>query len=379
MKEQKTSFWHKDSTRSVIASLLSILIGLLVGAVLILIVGVSNKSLGLKSAWEGIRLVLFGLFSTGRDASGALTFGFNPTSIGNMLFRATPLILTGLSVAVSFRTGVFTLGAEGLFVVGSIAACPVGILFDLPAPIHILLCIAAAVAAGAVWGIIVGFLKVKRGINEVLSYIMFNWIAFYLSNYIVNLSAIHRTGGGEASKDVADSARILAPEFITKLTRCTAANWGFVIAVAAAVLVWFVISKTTLGYQLRAVGFSKTAAEYGGINTNKMFLTAMAISGALAGLGGAVQTLGMAGRVSQFASQEQYGFQGITVALIGSSHPVGCIFAGLFYGAMKYGGGKLSLVKAPAEVVDIIMGIIIFFIAIAHMFKVIFNRKKGGK
>ena len=292
---------------------------------------------------------------------------------------AAPLILTGLSVAFSFRTGVFNIGAEGQFVVGSIAACTVGILFDLPAPIHILLCIAAAVAAGAVWGIIVGFLKVKRGINEVLSYIMFNWIAFYLSNYIVNLSAIHRTGGGEASKDVADSARILAPEFITKLTRCTAVNWGIVIAVAAAVLVWFVISKTTLGYQLRAVGFSKTAAEYGGINTNKMFLTAMAISGALAGLGGAVQTLGMAGRVSQFASQEQYGFQGITVALIGSSHPVGCIFAGLFYGAMKYGGGKLSLVKAPAEVVDIIMGIIIFFIAIAHMFKVIFNRKKGGK
>lgn len=105
----------------------------------------------------------------------------------------------------------------------------------------------------------------------------------------------------------------------------------------------------------------------------------MAISGALAGLGGAVQTLGMAGRVSQFASQEQYGFQGITVALIGSSHPVGCIFAGVFYGAMKYGGGKLSLVNAPAEVVDIIMGIIIFFIAISHIFKVIFNRKKGGK
>lgn len=110
------------------------------------------------------------------------------------------------------------------------------------APIHILLCIAAAVAAGAVWGIIVGFLKVKRGINEVLSYIMFNWIAFYLSNYIVNLSAIRRTGGGEASKDVADSARILAPEFITKLTRCTASNLGDRPAVAAAVLVWFVIS-----------------------------------------------------------------------------------------------------------------------------------------
>ena len=337
---------------------IAIIIGFVAGAVLLAVAGI-NPGLAYGK-------LLNGVFGQVKYITWSIVY-------------AAPLILTGLSVAFSFRTGVFNIGAEGQFVVGSIAACTVGILFDLPAPIHILLCIAVAVAAGAVWGIIVGFLKVKRGINEVLSYIMFNWIAFYLSNYIVNLSAIHRTGGGEASKDVADSARILAPEFITKLTRCTAANWGIVIAVAASVLVWFVISKTTLGYQLRAVGFSKTAAEYGGINTNKMFLTAMAISGALAGLGGAVQTLGMAGRVSQFASQEQYGFQGITVALIGSSNPVGCIFAGLFYGAMKYGGGKLSLVKAPAEVVDIIMGIIIFFIAIAHMFKVIFNRKKGGK
>ena len=282
-------------------------------------------------------------------------------------------------MAFSFRTGVFNIGAEGQFVVGSLAACVVGIVVELPAPLHVLLCIVAAVAAGALWGAIVGLLKVKRGINEVLSYIMFNWIAFYLSNYVVNIKAIHRTGGGEATKDVADSARIMAPEFITKLTRCTAANWGFVIAVVAAVLIWFIITKTTLGYQLRAVGFSKTAAEYGGINTSKMFLTAMSISGGLAGLGGAVQILGMSGRLSQFASQEQYGFQGITVALIGSSNPIGCIFSGLFYGAMKYGGGKLSLVNAPAEVVDIIMGTIIFFIAISHIFKVIFARKKGGK
>ena len=119
---------------------------------------------------------------------------------------AAPLILTGLSVAFSFRTGVFNIGAEGQFVVGSIAACVVGIVFHLPAPLHIFLCIVAAVAAGALWGVIVGFLKVKRGINEVLSYIMFNWIAFYLSNYIVNLKAIRRVGGGEASQDVADTA-----------------------------------------------------------------------------------------------------------------------------------------------------------------------------
>lgn len=341
-----------------IYTFIAIIIGFLVGAVLLALAGISPAS------------------AYGKLVSGV--FGQLKYITWSIVYAA-PLILTGLSVAFSFRTGVFNIGAEGQFVVGSLAACVVGILVELPAPLHVLLCILAAVAAGAAWGAIVGLLKVKRGINEVLSYIMFNWIAFYLSNYVVNLKAIHRTGGGEATQDVADSARILAPEFITKLTRCTAANWGIVIAVAAAIVIWFIITKTSLGYQLRAVGFSKTAAEYGGINTSKMFLTAMAISGGLAGLGGAVQTLGMAGRISQFASQEQYGFQGITVALIGSSNPIGCIFAGLFYGAMKYGGGKLSLVNAPAEVVDIIMGTIIFFIAISHIFKVILTRKKGGK
>ena len=195
---------------------IAIIIGFVAGAVLLAVAGI-NPGLAYGK-------LLNGVFGQVKYITWSIVY-------------AAPLILTGLSVAFSFRTGVFNIGAEGQFVVGSIAACTVGILFDLPAPIHILLCIAAAVAAGAVWGIIVGFLKVKRGINEVLSYIMFNWIAFYLSNYIVNLSAIRRTGGGEASKDVADSARILAPEFITKLTRCTAANWGIVIAVAAAVLV----------------------------------------------------------------------------------------------------------------------------------------------
>ena len=341
-----------------IYTFIAIVIGFLVGAVLLALAGISPAAAYGK--------LITGVFGQVKYITWSVVY-------------AAPLILTGLSVAFSFRTGVFNIGAEGQFVVGSLAACVVGIVVELPAPLHVLLCIVAAVAAGALWGAIVGLLKVKRGINEVLSYIMFNWIAFYLSNYVVNIKAIHRTGGGEATKDVADSARIMAPEFITKLTRCTAANWGFVIAVVAAVLIWFIITKTTLGYQLRAVGFSKTAAEYGGINTSKMFLTAMSISGGLAGLGGAVQILGMSGRLSQFASQEQYGFQGITVALIGSSNPIGCIFSGLFYGAMKYGGGKLSLVNAPAEVVDIIMGTIIFFIAISHIFKVIFARKKGGK
>ena len=223
-------------------------------------------------------------------------------------------------------------------------------------------------------------MKIKKGVNEVLSYIMFNWIAFYLSNFIVNLTVIHKESGGEATKDIADTARILAPKSIIEATGASAANWGFIIAVVFAIIVWFVINKTTLGFKLRAVGFSNTAAQYAGIDTGKSFLTAMAFSGALAGIGGAIQLMGMSGRISQFSGQEGYGFQGITVALIASSNPIACIFAGIFYGAMKYGGSKLSLVNAPSEVVDIIMGVIILFIAISSLFRSIFlsHGKKGA-
>ena len=336
-------------------TLLSIVIGFLVGAILLLIIGISPGVAYAK------------LFTS--------VFSEFKYIIYSMIY-ASPLIFTGLSVAFSFKTGVFNIGAEGQFVVGSLAALAVGIFVDLPAILHVPLCLIAAALAGAAWSAVVGFLKVKRGINEVLSYIMFNWIAFYLSNYVVNLQAVHKEGGGEASKDILESARLTAPKFLTDM--CPYANWGFLLAVACAVLVWYTITKTTLGYQLRAVGHSRTAAEYGGISSNRIFLISMSISGALAGLGGAVQLMGMSGRLSQFAGQEGFGFQGITVALIAGSHPVGCILSGLFYGAMKYGGTKLSLVNVPNEVVNIIMGTIIFFIAIAHVFRKLFQRKQKG-
>ena len=338
-------------------TLIAIVIGFLVGAILLLMIG-DNPGVVYSALLAGV-------------------FG-KPKFIVYSIIYASPLILTGLSVAFSFKTGVFNIGAEGQFVVGSLAACIVGIFVDVPAPLHILLCLLAAAGAGVIWGGIVGFLKIKKGINEVLSYIMFNWIAFYLSNYVVNLEAVHRTGGGEATKDILDSAHMSVPLWITALTKCTDSNWGILLAIGAAVLVWFIMEKTTLGFQLRAVGYSKTAAEYAGISSNRIFMISMMISGALAGLGGATQVMGMGDRISQFAAQEQYGFQGITVALIGASNPVGCIFAGLFYGAMKYGGNKLTMVNVPSEVINIIMGTIIVFIAISHVFKALLTRGKGG-
>ena len=200
--------------------------------------------------------------------------------------------------------------------------------------------------------------------------------------YVVNLPEIHRESS-EATRDIASSARILLPSGLQKALDCNTAHWGIVFAIIAAILIWIIIEKTTLGYKLKAVGFNSNGAQYGGINADRSILTALGISGLLSGLGGAVQVLGMAGRLSQFAGQEGFGFEGITVALIGGSNPIGCIFSGLFYGAMKYGGSKLSIVKAPSEVVDIIMGCVVLLIAIAHVFKIFVlnaaKKKKEGK
>lgn len=345
---------------NVLYTIIAIIAGLLIGAVFLMIAGISPA-------------VAYGkLFSS---------IFSKPKYLVWTLVYASPLIFTGLSVAFSFRTGVFNIGAEGQFVIGGLVACVLGIVLKLPAGLHAIVCLVAAAAAGCIWSLIVGILKVKRGIHEVLSFIMFNWIAFYLSNYVVNLPGIHRDSS-EATQDVAASARLLMPEGLRSTLDCSNAHWGIVLAVIAAVIIWVIIEKTTLGYKLKAVGFNSNGAEYGGIDANKSILTALGISGLLSGLGGAVQVLGMAGRLSQFAGQEGFGFEGITVALIGSSNPIGCIFSGLFYGAMKYGGSKLSIVKAPSDVVDIIMGCIVLLIAIAHVFKVFVlksSKEEGGK
>lgn len=346
---------------NILYTLIAILIGFVIGALFLLVAGISPIV-----AYEKLINSIFGKV---KYLVWTLTY-------------ASPLIFTGLSVAFSFRTGVFNIGAEGQFVIGGLTACVLGITLKLPPVLHAIVCLLAAALAGFVWSYIVGILKVKRGIHEVLSFIMFNWIAFYMSNYVVNLPGIHRDGS-EATNDVCESARILFPKSVIEKTGCTAANFGIILAIICAVIIWIILEKTTLGYRLKAVGFNSNAAQYGGIDSNKSILTALGISGALAGLGGAVHLLGMAGRLSQFAGQEGFGFDGITVALIASSNPLGCIFSGLFYGAMKYGGSKLNMVNAPSEVVNIIMGCVVLFIAISIIFRnalqSVFKKKENKK
>ncbi len=336
--------------------LLSILLGFLVGAVFLVIMNLS------VSAAYG-RLI--------NSVTSLKGFSY-------VVVYSVPYIVVGLSVAFSFKTGVFNIGAEGQFVVGSMAAACTGILAgNLPKPILIPLCFLAAMAAGALWGIIVGVLKTKWGINEVLSMIMFNWIAFYLSNFIAGIPAIKNDGSAEATKNIADNASLLfSKDFIKSAGLAPTANWGFIIAIVATLLVWFIIEKTTLGFELKAVGSNKFAAEYGGINVNRSILTALAISGALAGLAGALQVMGMGKRISIFTSQEGFGFAGIVVALIGCSNPFGVLVAGLFYGALMYGGSKLNLEGVPTQLINVIVGTVVFFIAISVIFENL-NRLKS--
>jgi simple sugar transport system permease protein len=200
--------------------------------------------------------------------------------------------------------------------------------------------------------------------------IMFNWIAFYLSNFIAGVPAIHSDGSADSTKNIAAAARTLLPQdLISRLNIAPTANWGILVAVAAMIVVWFIIEKTTLGYRLKAVGANKNAAEYGGISVNRSILTSLAISGALAGLGGALQLMGMGGRISVFSSQEGFGFAGIVVALIGCSNPFGVLIAGLFYGALIYGGSKLNLVGVPTQLINVIVGTVVFFISISILFE----------
>ena len=352
MNKEK-SFKEKALASPFFYTLLAILFGFIVGAIALIIAGYNP----IESYQE--------LFHRIFGSVKGLSYSFVEYS--------TPYILTGLSVAFAYQTGVFNIGAEGQYVIGSIIAALVGIFVKLPAPLLIPLCILAAFAAGALWGIIVGWLKVKFGVNEVLSMIMFNWIAYYFSNFVVRLKSVEVGGGKTWTKLIQDQAKITLPDMNHTLSPKVHA--GIFVAILAVLVINYIVNKTVLGYQLKAVGKNRFAAEFAGIDADKNILIALAISGGLAALGGALQVLGVTYKVSQFAGQESYGFNGITVALIGNTNAIGTLFAGWFFGALKFAGLRFG---PPSEVVDIMMGCIVFFLAVTNLLKEVLNQGKKG-
>lgn len=300
-----------------------------------------------------------------------------PRYVAWTIVYATPLILTGLSVAFAFKTGLFNIGAEGQYIVGSLSAAWIGYFFHGPAIIHIPLCILGGILAGAVWAGIAGYLKTKFGVHEVISTIMLNWTALYLSNFVVSVEGF-KVPNSESSQSIQETAST-AIGFMKGLVGTAKVNWGIVIALIAAVIIYYIIYKTTLGFELRGVGYNRDAAEYGGINVNRSVVVSMAIAGGLAGLAGATQVLGVSQRVTILAAAEGYGFDGIAVALIGANSPIGVVLSALLFGGLKYGGSKLQSIGAPPEVVSIVIGSIIYFIAASSLFKILSEKIKGKK
>lgn len=342
-------------------SLLSILLGLLVGAIVLVISG--------NSPIKAYGAMIEGIFG-------------KPKYIAWTIIKATPYILTGLSIAFAFKTGLFNIGAEGQFIIGALVATLVGYSIQLPAIIHIPLTMILAGLAGGIWGSIAGFLKSKFGINEVIATIMLNWIAFYLSNFMVSNSFIS-VENSEASVNIQESASIGIDWLKGLVGPATSVNWGIIISIILVFVIWFVLTKTTLGFELRAVGHNKDAAEYAGIDVGKSILKSMAIAGLLAGVAGAIQVMGVTHNITVLAAQEGYGFDGIAVALIANSNPIGVIFSGLLFGAFKYGGIKMQSVGAPSEVINIVIGSIVFFIALSNGLRMLYlkmkeKRTKGG-
>ena len=338
MKQKLSSLYGRDGTKAVLASLISILIGLAVGSVIILIVGLANPALGLSSAWDGIRLVFGGLVSTGRDAAGSLTFGFNPTNMGNMLFRATPLILTGLSVAVAFKTGLFNIGAPGQYLMGTAATLMIALGIPsetVPAWLIWALAFVGGILAGALWGCLPGLVKAFLNINEVLACIMTNWIAENLVTWMFDGSqfrnVVENTKSGYIYKTSFNGVET-AKLGLNKLFPNSQVNGGIVIAVVIAVLVYILMSKTTLGYQLKACGSNRHAARYAGINDKRNIVLSMAIAGGLSGAAAALYYL--SGNTEFFWSTYQslpaIGFNGIPVALLAANNPIAVIFTGCF-------------------------------------------------
>ncbi len=386
--KKRSSLLEKEATRSVLASILSIFIGLAVGCIIVLIVGASSKGLSLSSAWDGIRLIVGGLFSTGRDSAGSLTFGFNPTNIGNMLFRATPLILTGLSVAVAFKTGLFNIGAPGQYLMGTMATLMLALGIpstSVPPALIWVIAFLGGCLAGALWGAIPGLLKAFLNINEVLACIMTNWLAANLVTWLFDISKFknvtENTKSGYIYKTTFNG--VATPKMgLDKIFPNSQVNMGILVAIVIAILVYVIMNKTTLGYQLKACGANRHAARYAGIQDRRNIVLSMSIAGALSAAGASLYYL--SGNTEFFWSTYQSlpgtGFNGIPVALLAANNPIAVIFTGCFMSMLDISGLQLTNLTAYNEyITNVIIATIVYLSAFSLVIKMLIGGWKKKK
>ncbi len=345
--------FDKGAGRNAVVSLLAVVLGLIAGAVLILVTG-SNPFAGYSYLFSG------GLMNIER--------------IGNTLATATPMILTGLSVAFAFKTGLFNIGVAGQMLFGGFCATAVALTLDLPRIILLPVILVASILGGALWALIPGILKAKFNVHEVVSTIMMNWISYWVVYYTV--PAYFKGEFLETESRLITPNASLKTDWLTQLFSGSYLNLGLFIAIAAVAIVAFILNKTVMGYELKAVGFNRFAAEYAGISVNRNIILSMMIAGGLAGLGGATLYVGNASNI-QIGVLPSQGIDGIAVALLGANSPVGVLFAAIFFGLLYSGKGFMNaMIQIPPEIADTIIASIIYFAATSILIENLLNRFK---
>lgn len=333
-----------------LSSLTAIIIGLLFGFIILL---VSNSG----QALDGFKIILKGGFSGGLKG------------LGDTLYFATPLIMTGLSVGFAFKTGLFNIGAPGQFVMGSFFAVYVGVMFPGIGSLQWAVALLAGIIGGGLWGLIPGLLKAYKNVNEVIASIMMNYIGMYMVNMLVKNSPRLFDTLRNQSKYPHPNA-IIPKMGMNTLFPGSSVNGGIIIALIAVIIIQIVLNKTTFGYELKSVGHNRFASKYAGINENRSIVLSMVISGALAGLGGALLLLAGAGKhIEVLDILPVEGFNGIPVALLGMSHPVGVFFSALFIAHLGRGGFYIQRLNFVPEVITMITASIVYFSAFALVVK----------
>lgn len=347
--------WLLESSGA--TSVAVVILGFLAGIILLLCIG-KNPGGMFKAILQSI---------IGKASKNG---GWNFRNVGETLAFSVPYVLCGLSMGFAARVGLFNIGAEGQYTVGMLAAHVVGVC--IPAfPGQWLLCLAAAILAGALWGGVVGLLKARFKVSEVVATIMLNYIALYLYPlvclYLLPEATVNKTA---RTADLASTS--LLSRFLIKDSNL---NTGIFFMLAAVVLYWFIMEKTRLGFSLRATGFNKDAARCSGIDDTRSISLSMAIAGAFAGLAGAIVLLGSVRYSKILQSQDNYGFMGIAVALVGNSRAVGILLAGLLFGILKQAYSIMQSMSIPKEVVTVIEGLIVIFIALRSGLSLVKDRR----
>ena len=340
----------KEALNSVIA----VALGLIAGAILMLLIG--------DSPVDGY-IYLF---------KGGL---MNIQRIGDTLATATPLIFTGLSVAFAFKTGLFNIGTPGQMLFGGFCATSIGLLYSHTMPRFLLLILMVLVGAlaGALWAFLPGLLKAKFNVNEVVSSIMMNWTAYWIIYYAV---PAYFKGASETESKNIPAVASLKTEWLTKLFDGSYVNLGLIIAIIAVFVIGFILNKTVLGYELKAVGFNRDAAEYAGMSVNKNIILSMMIAGSLSGLAGVAQYVGNTSNI-QIGIMPSQGFDGIAVSLLGANSPLGVLVSAIFFGLLYSGKGFMNVnTSIPPEIADTIIAIIIYFAAISASVPMILKKFK---